>query len=147
MTEKRFTIEIWQEGSLFYKDDKEGFSTHNSTSYVTNLVENKLNELYDENEQLKHDYGQLQYEMSQIIEKYNELEKENEIMLGGLTLYQEKSADLELRNIRQAEQLDELSEENEQLKKELYLIDKLIEDLGHEEMKRQYEEIINGDVE
>jgi regulator of replication initiation timing len=53
MTEKRFTIEIWQEGSLFYKDDKEGFSTHNSTSYVTNLVKNKLNELADENEQLK----------------------------------------------------------------------------------------------
>lgn len=55
MTEKRFTIEIWQEGSLFYKDDKEGFSTYNSTSYVTNLVENKLNKLSDENEQLKKD--------------------------------------------------------------------------------------------
>lgn len=54
MTEKRFTIEIWQEGSLFYRDDKEGFSTHNSTGYVTNLVENKLNELSKENEQLKH---------------------------------------------------------------------------------------------
>ena len=34
-----------------------------------------------------------------------------------------------------------LEKENEQLKKELYQIDKLIEDLGHEEMKRQYEEI------
>lgn len=56
MTEKRFTIEIWQEGSLFYRDDKEGFSTHNSTGYVTNLVENKLNELSEENEQLKNKY-------------------------------------------------------------------------------------------
>ena len=36
-------------------------------------------------------------------------------------------------------------DENEQLKKELYLIDKLIEDLGSEELRRQYEEIINGD--
>lgn len=123
---------------------KQELSTLNSALCEVEEVNKGLS---DENEQLKHDYGQLQYEMSQIIEKYNELEKENEIMLGGLTLYQEKSADLELRNIRQAEQLDELSEENEQLKKELYLIDKLIEDLGHEEMKRQYEEIINGDVE
>ena len=42
--------------------------------------------------------------------------------------------------------LNSLNDENEQLKQELYHIDKLIEDLGHEEMKRQYEEIC-GDVE
>lgn len=44
------------------------------------------------------------------------------------------------------DKLNQVAEENEQLKQELYHIDKLIEDLGHEEMKRQYEEIC-GDVE
>lgn len=42
--------------------------------------------------------------------------------------------------------VEDICNENEQLKQELYHIDKLIEDLGHEEMKRQYEEIC-GDVE
>lgn len=42
--------------------------------------------------------------------------------------------------------VEDICNENEQLKQELYHIDKLIEDLGHEEMKIQYEEIC-GDVE
>lgn len=36
-------------------------------------------------------------------------------------------------------------EENEQLKKEGADVERLIDDLGSEELRRQYEEIINGD--
>lgn len=43
--------------------------------------------------------------------------------------------------------LSKLQKENEQLKQELADIDSLIYDLGHDEMRRQYEEIIKGDVE
>ena len=55
-----------------------------SDDFVKNELEKlfysevKEYDLAKENRQLKHDYGQLQYEMSQIVEKYNELEKENE---------------------------------------------------------------------
>ena len=43
--------------------------------------------------------------------------------------------------------LNRLTEENEQLKQQLADIDSLIYDLGHDEMRRQYEEIFKGDVE
>ena len=46
-----------------------------------------------------------------------------------------------ISDVEIVDELNSLSKENEDLKKELYQIDKLIEDLGHEEMKRQYEEI------
>ena len=77
MTEKRFTIEIWQEDSLFYKDDKEGFSAHNSIGYVTNLVENKLNELSNENEQLRHDATVLIQSNQEYRKENEQLKKEN----------------------------------------------------------------------
>ena len=38
-----------------------------------------------------------------------------------------------------------LDKENEQLKQQLADIDRLIYDLGHDEMRRQYEEIFKGD--
>ena len=41
----------------------------------------------------------------------------------------------------------EVKKENEQLKQELADVDRLIDDLGHDEMRRQYEEIFKGDVE
>ena len=41
----------------------------------------------------------------------------------------------------------ELEKENKQLKQQLADIDSLIYDLGHDEMRRQYEEIIKGDVQ
>lgn len=37
-------------------------------------------------------------------------------------------------------------DENEELKQQLADIDRLIYDLGHDEMRRQYEEIFKGDV-
>lgn len=43
--------------------------------------------------------------------------------------------------------LNQLNEENEQLKQQLADVDRLIDDLGHDEMRRQYEEIFKGDVE
>ena len=43
--------------------------------------------------------------------------------------------------------LNELNDENEQLKQQLADVDRLIDDLGHDEMRRQYEEIFKGDVE
>lgn len=42
-------------------------------------------------------------------------------------------------------ELNHLSNENEQLKKEGADVERLIDDLGSEELRRQYEEIINGD--
>ena len=72
MTEKRFIIEIWQEGSLFYMDDKEGFSTHNSMGHVINLVESKLNELNDENEQLKEKIQYIQKDIDNSIQRNKE---------------------------------------------------------------------------
>ena len=41
----------------------------------------------------------------------------------------------------------ELRKENDELKQQLADIDRLIYDLGHDEMRRQYEEIFKGDVE
>lgn len=45
------------------------------------------------------------------------------------------------------EEIVGLLNENEQLKQQLADIDRLIYDLGHDEMRRQYEEIFKGDVE
>ena len=46
---------------------------------------------------------------------------------------------------KDAERLCTLLNENEQLKKEGADVERLIDDLGSEELRRQYEEIINGD--
>lgn len=43
------------------------------------------------------------------------------------------------------ELLNALSDDNEQLKQELENVDRLIDDLGSEELRRQYEEIFKGD--
>ena len=41
----------------------------------------------------------------------------------------------------------DVKKEKEQLKQQLADVDRLIDDLGHDEMRRQYEEIFKGDVE
>ena len=45
----------------------------------------------------------------------------------------------------QVQKIYNLEKENEQLKQQLADIDRLIYDLGHDEMRRQYEEIFKGD--
>ena len=81
----------------------------------------KLNSLNDENEQLKSEIEKLSYA--------------NEDLLSEKRNWQ-----------RMSDEYCKLSEENEQLKQQLADIDRLIYDLGHDEMRRQYEEIFKGDV-
>ena len=97
LTEERFTIHDVDCDGLFVKDNQEDdIITNDDIVDLLNalLIEKRMLELeiegleaiiktgncsllQKENEQLKHDYGQLQYEMSQIIKKYNELEERN----------------------------------------------------------------------
>ena len=73
----------------------------------------------------------------EVVDLLNELHEENQKLL---TLSNMKKGAL-------VEAVKDLIKENEQLKQQLADIDKLIDDLGHNEMQRQYEEIIKQNVE
>lgn len=75
-------------------------------------VVDKLNKLYNENEQLR---------------------TKNNAYIQDIEVFKEENTHLKL--------------ENEQLKQQLADVERLIDDLGHDEMRRQYEEIFKGDVE
>ena len=109
MTKKRFTID--KDGITVIDNCTNGL-TECKYSQEAKLLCNFLNEVTEENEQLKSDV----YDWKVSAEDYLKLGKS-------------------------------LKKENEQLKQQLADVDSLIYDLGHDEMRRQYEEIFKGDVE
>lgn len=144
MTEKRFTYHT--DGCLmeWITDSKDGerVSPKCATEWLNTLYEENdvlksnidirdksIIELKEENEQLKSEYKLLHIQ-------YRDLQK-----------FVENNFDEYLTQEKLNRQIIKLSDENEQLKQQLADIDRLIYDLGHDEMRRQYEEIFKGDVE
>ena len=105
MTEKRFVADneyVMQDNQVYVVCGGE---------HSADVVATALNELLDENKLLKHDYGQLQYEMSQIIEEYNKLEIENE----GLK-QENKHLRCTIESNSQDDYIDYLENQNDRLK-------------------------------
>lgn len=73
-------------------------------------------------------------EIVDLLNENEKLKEEKYAYLGEITLYEGESTKRKKEN-------EQLKQENEELKQQLVDIDKLIYDLGHNEMQRQYEEI------
>lgn len=128
-----------------------------------------MNELHEENEQLKKEIlhkknKELKKESESLKHHLSELQGQNEILTKENENLKERVKQLQINNkvikkiyktfykpigINQEyiTENEELKRENEELKQQLVDIDKLIYDLGHDEMQRQYEEIIKEDGE
>ena len=91
MTEKRFTIEL-------YKDFTEWYDR--LTDNATGFPPNRYHWLVDK--------GEIIDLMNSLAEENEQLKKENDIAIDGLTLCQEKNAELKERNNRQAKTIHNL---------------------------------------
>ena len=101
MTEKQYKLEKWTSSSLYYSFPDGNL--HHSIGEVIARVENDLNSLYNENEQLK---------------------SKNKGLKSELQIFKE--------DVTHSNQIiNKLNDENKQLKKQMVMIDKLIDDLGN----------------
>lgn len=114
MSEKRFTLEQWTEKSLYFSDGE--YPAHMSIGYICKKVEKKLNEQSDTIEGLILDRNR-----------------------------QEEKLDIARRNLsKQLEKIEELAEENEQLRILLNEAEDMIETRLAEHYIKQYKNIKKG---
>lgn len=108
-----------------------------------------LNKLADENEQLKQREQTLLDEIEDFQELLTKLDNENEQLKKDLKKEFIPFARTDEDGITKVDTdtFIRILQENNQLKQQLANVERLIDDLGSEELRRQYEEIINGDVD
>jgi len=111
MTEKRFTYDAKQVAIL--KNGEFWLECAISTACNHSEICNELNNLVDENEQLKQDLNEYcNFSLHDVLDKKNK-------------------------------EIERLQSTLAYRSNQLALMEQLIDDLGHEEMKRQMEEILN----
>ena len=103
MSEQRFTLEQWSKDSLYYSDGE--YSAHMGISFICKEVEKKLNEQQATIRKLQDLCGESDGENAKLRIENKRLQEEIKL--------------LKPTNIEQYEQIVQLQEENEQLRKEL----------------------------
>lgn len=125
MTAKRFTLTF--DDNII--DNLTGITHNVHSGYdVAMDLSGLLNELHEENQDLECKLAEKHQDLTELGLKYGDI------------------IDIKIANEvidNQRNTIRELSEENEQLKQQNYKLIKLIEDLGHEEMERQMDVILN----
>lgn len=143
MTEKRFKIMDDEANRIFFKD---GLNQH---QYYTDVIEDMqcinsflnsflilYNEEHKKNEELKQKDEQLTQELEDCKDARKSYKQDWKACVSYCDEYEDEINILK-------DNIEGLKEENEELKQKLCQIDKLIDDLGHEEMKRQYTNIVD----